>query len=66
MPRSLPRVALPWLALSVLVLSPGSAGAQAPKEKQESPPAAASGQDVPVPSADALIMLIRTTLIALN
>ena len=66
MPRSLPRVALPWLALSALLVSAGVADAQAPKEKQGSPPAAASGQDAPVPSADALIVLLRTTLIALN
>jgi hypothetical protein len=54
------------LTLSVLLLSTGIADAQAPKEKREPPPAANSGRDVSVPSADALILLIRTTLIALN
>jgi hypothetical protein len=52
------------LALSALALSAGSVGAQAPN--QETPPAAASGQDATVPSADALIVLIRSTLMALN
>jgi hypothetical protein len=54
------------LTLSVLLLSTGVADAQAPKEKRDAPPAAAAGQDVSVPTADALMLLIRTTLIALN
>jgi hypothetical protein len=64
--KSLPRAALPLLALSVL-LSSGMAAAQVPKEKQDSPAAPAVGQqDVALPPADALMTLIRTTLIALN
>jgi hypothetical protein len=58
---------LPCLALSALLLGATVADAQAPKEKQEVPPGAATGPRAEtLPPADALILLIRTTLIALN